>query len=676
MSARPYVEHVYSNLKSPRPGGDPWAIDLGPKTLLCGSNTSHKSSIIQSVELAISASADDVVGRSVVTDAALLLTLAPGDELGVTAKLSDGSVASYHARREEGKAKRPVHDGPGSSSLVHRSVADALSGSPATARKAFLQWCSQNINDEDVLSYLPTSVHSKYNDIAQHKGRGKSSTETLVEVSKYASTRSREITKEVKGAELIIDKLGDSLPPKPSDDDMSQIRFSVSEAREILDASIRAANAGMTQEEKTQKLNQLAEIRDAWEDNGKTATRQYEDLKKQLPHIGDNVKTAIQIVDVAVKHNLDQCPVCAFQVGLDHLKSCQSYYQNELSQWEQSSQTINQRIEEAQKKIESSMKNMLEAEQEIEKLNNTPAASVDGRALPVSEAQNRLETAMTALSKMEVDRSKWDDLTEAQKRVSDFELDKEAYKKLRSACDSAVSKLLADKTRDFSARVQNYLPPEWKFKIQLVEGGREVFRMGFEREGKLHCALSGAEWATVITAVSMAVTTSLPENAPAILIPYDRAWDARTLSSVMKGFLNYEGQVIIASTTRPLGRPPKGWTIIDMDKMSKSWVEGDESPEVEVKVTSVEQRKIKRQPVRKRVKSNGTLSVVSRSTQKLEAMGYRVVDICKMSQETGQYLLSNNIKPDSVVILDDGGYKPAPADNVLPIKIPPSPPTK
>jgi hypothetical protein len=113
-----------------------------------------------------------------------------------------------------------------------------------------------------------------------------------------------------------------------------------------------------------------------------------------------------------------------------------------------------------------------------------------------------------------------------------------------------------------------------------------------------------------------------------------------------------------------------------MDKMSQSWIEGDESPEVEVKVTAVEQRKSKRQPVRKKVQSQGTLSIVSRSAQKLEAMGYAIADICKMSRETGQYLLANNIKPDSVVILDDGGYNPAPANNVLPIKIPPSPPTK
>mgnify|MGYP003657477258 CR=1 FL=1 len=61
MSTRPYVEHVYSNLKSPRPNGDAWSIDIGQKTLLVGSNTSQKSTIVQAIELAIAGSADDII---------------------------------------------------------------------------------------------------------------------------------------------------------------------------------------------------------------------------------------------------------------------------------------------------------------------------------------------------------------------------------------------------------------------------------------------------------------------------------------------------------------------------------------------------------------------------------------------------------------------------------------
>ena len=108
---RPYVKTIYSNLKSPLPDGEAWNIELSPRTLFVGSNTSHKSGVIQSVELALAGSADDIFGRNAVSDAALLLTLAPQDELGVTATLSNKQNASFNIVREGTKVRRPTHDG-------------------------------------------------------------------------------------------------------------------------------------------------------------------------------------------------------------------------------------------------------------------------------------------------------------------------------------------------------------------------------------------------------------------------------------------------------------------------------------------------------------------------------------------------------------------------------------
>jgi hypothetical protein len=668
MSTRPYVEHVYSNLKSPRPNGDAWGIDLGQKTLLVGSNTSHKSTIVQAVELAISGSADDIIGRSIVSDAALLLTLAPGDELGITAKFSDGSVANYNARREEGKVKRPQHDGPGAKSLVHRSVAAALSGSATTARKAFLEWSSGDVKREDILACLPTALHGKYKDIAQHRGRDLSETKTLIEVLNYANSRSREISKEIKGAELIIESIGDSVDAMPSDETMEKMRFAVAEAREILDASIRAANSGLTQEEKEAELNRLAAQRSAWEQNTLTCEQQKKDLLTQLPHKGENVDLAIEIVTVAAEHSLDQCPVCSSNVGLEHLQRCQSFYEQQVQSWEQQSQSIIQKLTEVDKAIDGSNQNIVSVQAEIERVREVAVRSKDGRAIPVNEAQSRLEVAMDALGKMEIVRDRWNDLTNAQGRVQGLEDDQNSYRALRIACEKAVGNLLSEQTRTFTDLVQKYLPEHWVFKIELMDGDREVFRMGFERDGRLHCALSGAEWATVITAVGMAVTSQLNDDEPAILVPYDRAWDTRTLSAVMRGFLNFEGQVIIASTVRPMGRPPKGWTIIDMDEVSKGWVAPPEEPEPEVEVVPAEPKK-----ARKKVRNDGGLSVISRSARKLEERGYSMADILTMTKETATHLIDNNIEPHTVTIKSDGGFEIRKVDNILPINLPPAP---
>ena len=667
MSTRPYVEHVFSNLKSPRPNGDAWGIDLGPKTLLVGSNTSHKSTIVQAVELAISGSADDIVGRSIVSDAALLLTLAPGDELGVTAKLSDGSVANYNARREEGKVKRPQHDGPGAESLVHRSVAAALSGSATTARKAFLEWSSNDVHRQHILACIPDELHGKYNDIAEHRGRNLSETKTLVEVLNYSNSRSREIAKEIKGAELIIENIGDTIDAKPTDETMQRMRFAVAEAREILDASIRAANTGMTQAEKQSELDRLAEQINAWEKNLMTLEHQKKELLTQLPQKGENVDSAIAIVDVAVKHSMDQCPVCSSQVGLAHLQACQTFYQDQLSQWETQSKSVLEKIVGIDKSIDSANQSLGAIQAEIARVHGTEVRAKDGRAIPVNEAQSRLEVAMNALSKMETVLNRWNDLTHASTRVNELARDQHSYKDLRNACEIAVGHLLADQTRTFTQLVQKFLPEHWVFKIELMEGDREVFRMGFERDGRLHCALSGAEWATVITAVSMAVASKLGNDKPAILVPYDRAWDTRTLSAVMKGFLNFEGQVIIASTVRPMGRPPKGWTIIDMDKVSQGWNASEEKPEPKADPPK------RKKTTRKKVRNEGGLSVISRSARKLEERGFSMADILTMTKETAAHLIENNIEPNTVDILSDGGFEMRKVDNILPINLPPAP---
>ena len=671
MSTRPYVEHVYSNLKSPRPNGDAWGIELGQKTLLVGSNTSHKSTIVQAVELAIAGSADDIIGRSIVSDAALLLTLAPGDELGVTAKFSDGSVANYNARREEGKVKRPQHDGPGAKSLVHRAVAAALSGSSTTARKAFLEWSSGDVKREDILACLPTALHGKYKDIAEHRGRDLNETKTLIEVLNYANSRTRETSKEIKGAELILESIGDSIDAKPTDETMEKMRFAVAEAREILDASIRAANSGMTQEEKESELTKLAEQLNAWEQNTLTCEQQKKDLLAQLPHKGENVDLAIQIVNVATEHSLDQCPVCSSSVGLEHLQRCQAFYEEQIQSWEQQSQSIIEKLSEADKAIGSSNQNVVAVQAEIDRVRNIPVYAKDARAIPVSEAQSRLEVAMDALGKMEVVKDRWNDLTNAQNRIKSLANDHESYRALRIACEQAVGNLLSEQTRTFTESVQKYLPEHWVFKIELMDGDREVFRMGFERDGRLHCALSGAEWATVITAVSMAVTSKLDVSDPAVLVPYDRAWDTRTLSAVMKGFLNFEGQVIIASTVRPMGRPPKGWTIIDMDEVSRGWVEPEVEPEPEVETLPVEPKPKKAK--RKKVRNDGGLSVISRSARKLEERGYSMADILTMTKETASHIIDNNIEPHTVTILSDGGFEINKTDNILPINLPPAP---
>jgi hypothetical protein len=446
---------------------------------------------------------------------------------------------------------------------------------------------------------------------------------------------------------------------------MNKMRFAVAGAREILDASIRAANSGMTQEEKDTELKLALEQRNVWEKNTQTYEIQKRDLLAQLPHKGENVDYAIGIVGVAIDQDLEQCPVCSSHVGLDHLKQCQAFYEQQVNTWEEKSKSILEVIASIDASIESSNQNLREVNAHIGRVQSTSTNAKDGRAIPVSDAQSRLETAMSVLGKMENTQAQWENLANARNRALTMKAEVESYRTLKLACESAVGVLLGERAKDFSARVQKYLPPHWTFKIELMDGNKEVFRMGIFRDGKLHAALSGAEWTSIVTSIAMAVSEGLHESAPAILIPEDRAWDGKTLSAVLRSFSNFEGQVIMASTIRPTGRPPKGWTVIDMDQVSKSWCTVDSVDEEELPVEEVVVSKTSINH------ANGGFRVTSRSSLILEDSGFASDDIQMMSRDTVASIIRDGLSPTNVHINEDGGYHIVRSSNVLPM--PPAP---
>jgi hypothetical protein len=665
---RPYVQRVYSNLKSPLPGGDAWTIDIGPKTLLVGSNTSHKSAVIQSIELALSASADDIVGRSAVSDAALLLTLSPTDELGVTATLSDNDMCDFNVRSEKGKTKRPTHNGPGPECLVHRRVKEALAGSSTTARKAFLAWACDNASLEDVLAHVPSELHAKYRDISEHLGRDKNAVETLLAVVDYAGKRQRDASKEAKGAETLLSEMGEDVT-KPSDEDMLRVRTAVANARETMNRAVEAATGSMSSQELDDAINEASSAKVSWEKQRDATRNAIRDIEAAQQQLSPTVEPGIQILSVAAEHGVESCPVCSSGVGASHLQQCHDYYQQQKDSWLESTTSARTKIEALQADIDSAQKNIDRWVAELTRLAEVTPRDDDTTVLPVADAQARLEAATSALASMEAHLAQWDTIAQARDRVFSMKAEAADYKLLKKASEEAVGLLLDKRVGAFTKQVNKYLPKDWDFAIELKAGGKDVFRMGLQRDGSLHCALSGAEWAAVTTAVAMVVSSRLPENRPAVLIPEDRAWDTKTLGAVMRAYSNFPGQVVMASTVKPKGRLPKNWVVIDMDEESQRWL-GDEDSEV---VEMPEQEPSK--PVKSALETpTHGVNITTRSAIILETMGFSPEDVIKMTEDTRDVLIAENLTPSHVVIRDDGTYSMARAGTVL--SMPPAPSTK
>ena len=179
----------------------------------------------------------------------------------------------------------------------------------------------------------------------------------------------------------------------------------------------------------------------------------------------------------------------------------------------------------------------------------------------------------------------------------------------------------------------------------------------------------------MVTAISMAVSERMRSSSPVVLIPEDRAWDGKTLSSVMRAFSKFDGQVIMASTIRPTGRTPRGWKIVDMDQATDHWLTGDGEPDGEVaELPPPPTKTIRRNgkpPQSALEKPKTGIVMTTRSAILLETMGYTPEDVAVMSKRTAATIIKEDLAPDKVVIADDGTYSLVKAGKVL--QMPPSP---
>jgi len=663
-TARPYVSRVFSNLKSPLPNGDAWAVDLAPKTLLVGSNTSHKSSVIQSVELALSGSADDIVGRSAVADAALLLTLAPSDELGMNATTSDGDVYSYNVKYgDNGKIRKPYHIGPGASALTHRTVREALSGSAATARKAFLSWACDDASLEDVLAHIPSELHAKYRDIAEYMGHDKDPVGTLLTVAQYANKKQRDASKEAKGAESLLESMGDVADVRPTDEQILRARTTATNLRETLRRAIEASGNGMSRDEHEKAVAQASAALATWENQRDIALAAIREAEASVPELSPTVQPGVDILNVALDNNVESCPVCSSAVGAEHLVRCRDFYAGQLSDWQKLTETARLSVEATKAEAQGAENNAIEWKSQLEHLASVNIIEHSSSPADVMEVQTKLEIANKAVSSMEAQVEQWESIAQARDRVFSMKDEASEYKLLKDATEKAVGYLLDERVDSFVKRVATYLPGDWNFGIELKDGKREVFRMGLRCGSKLHCALSGAEWASVTTAIAMVVSERLPMKDVAVLIPEDRAWDAKTLSSVMRAYGDFSGQVIMASTVRPKGKVPKGWTIIDMDEESGSWLGDEEAEEPEEEAPKKVQSALE-------MPASG-VTFTTRSAIILEQRGFSPEEVAMMSKQTQDVVIADDLKPGSIIIREDGTYALARGGKVL--QLPPSP---
>jgi hypothetical protein len=196
------------------------------------------------------------------------------------------------------------------------------------------------------------------------------------------------------------------------------------------------------------------------------------------------------------------------------------------------------------------------------------AAKADAEAIQesgasLSEAKALWEGKHMAQAGLEAATSQWSNLRGQKDSIRQLKADVVNLEELVESGKQAVNRLLKTAVTRFEESTQSHLPETDVFRLVLEEAGKEVCRFGFERDGVLHTALSGAEWARLTLALACAVCDG--SEALVVFTPEERAYDPTTLREVMAALSNAPGQVLLTSPIRHKGRLPKGWTVVEVD---------------------------------------------------------------------------------------------------------------
>lgn len=544
--SRPFVKEVEFNTQ----GGGKFS--LGAKTLIIGPNRIGKSSIVRAVELATTGRASDIAGRVTMALDAELWSLAPGgdplDTITAKAIYSDGKEALWSLARGK-KAKRT---GP-CAILPLRDVRAAILGSEETARKFFLSNIG-GISWEDVMSEIPEEFHKPLERYRHPDGGA-----ALLVALEATKKRARELRAEAKFARETAASLSQGLPPPPTPAAIEAATAGAARAAATANAAVARGHVA--------RLDAEALVASARVEKAALRVKLAMEAAAQLAHergasgasLPPIIEQAIAVAEHLAHSGATSCAVCGSQVMAGTFKT---------------------RVDRARAKIADALaiekkRSAIEAERREAEFEHGSAVRDFERinadrarwraSIPPDDASEVSETPLENLLRLS---EKWEAVKSGEGKAVTLDAEAAQVDQLSILCRTALDRLLGRSSRDFEKRVQAFLPSSWHFGIDLLDGDREVLRVGLRpaEDSAVRMALSGAEWATVTAAIASALVTTqsnVQAGEPVIIIPEDRDFDPSTLAQVMMSLAAFDGQVILTGTKRP-DVMIDGWTIIDL----------------------------------------------------------------------------------------------------------------
>lgn len=552
-----YFTRVWGNAK----GG--CSVTLGPRTIITGANGAGKSRVVNTLELAASGFASDIVGRPQVKRGIDLLTLAPeGEGLEARAETNTGVACSLDiGRAGEGKGKAPDHTPLYGITVTYpiRESVEALRGDVKKARDFVLSATPLKVTRKGIKKHLAEELHDLF-DIYAAAHADVSPVELLQLIRDEAAKSARAATAGAKQAQGVIDSLSSDIGLDcPSDEDIEAGKVAVRAAAAEYEAATR-----MPEPVDLDSLRQSAQAEVQAYKEQEARLKEAEAVAGRPPNAMAQLQlSAIPLLAFYEGKGEQPCLLCmngqidgsAVTARIANLRGKVAEEQ-ERAQAEQTLGWFRPRVEQAKGKALKAVNAYKAAEERAREQTVDPAA----RRQAVEAAYSKLRAAEAALQVLQAAKAKWGTLEDARLRIKSLKAEAKAAEGLAEAAVELLNTLVKKARAAFVENVQKYLPPTDKFDLVLQDGKREVCMFGFRRDGELHTALSGAEWARLTIALGAACMVG-GDAELAILTPEERAFDPQTLTAVLAALNDAPGQVILTSPVEPTAVPP-GWTHI------------------------------------------------------------------------------------------------------------------
>lgn len=558
-----YVAHVRGTVK----GGVDTA--LAPKTLIVGQNGAGKSRVVNALELALSGYASDVVGRPQMRSGSDLIALAPdGEPLHAQVTLSDERSASFRVERKPGgKTGRPEHAPIDGLNVVYPApdVVAALRGNVQTARSFVLRHAGLNLTLAGLLEQVPPKYREDFDAVHQlHDERDPIA--CLLLARDGAARVAKAARAEAKAAATIVDSSGGASVPDADALDAAQVAVreaaaAYEEARKLPEAvdlhalygQAQAALAALQQAEAA--VAGLSEAAGQDVAGSEDAAKARHALHTLLSLTADHTPGTAQI----------PCVLCGQTATVDPADyRARAAALVQAGEREQAVMEARRRLpaaQQAQQRAQQHAERVVAAYREAHAAQSGTEGSQDRNAA-IQAAYAALTEAETTLRTMQQAQGRADEVRRAKERAAEAEERAERMGDLATICGDLVDDLVKDGREGFIARVQQYLPDTDTFDLVLRDNKRDVCMFGLVRDGTLHTALSGAEWARLTLALGAACIPT-EGDVLAVLTPEERAYDGVTLAAVMRALSDAPGQVILTSPIKPRGRTPAGWAVIE-----------------------------------------------------------------------------------------------------------------